>query len=276
MELFLSQKTSRNLGTAQCLFHPKGWGWASRNVGVGEAGKGDISLHKRVLSHPWTEWGGVACLGIILVQAGIIIIHEGNSPCVNTFSWNIYRCSLWLKVWTGSDSSHLLSSNSCCINCAEIALTSSRGYPLCVSVSLYRKDNKCYYVSQWECVTGGISVKRKAENLRFPLNLYFNFQRRMTSLICFKNKNQLPINLKHMLFFLLKRLRIFLSLLKEKKIMTLILLYHHKNVWRQLKAVRETWCYCNQNSPESGKLCFSFLLGSAANFALFLQPYASV
>lgn len=127
--------------------------------------------------------------------------HPWGQQCVNMFSWNIYRCSLWLKVWTGSHSSWFLSSNSCCINCAEITLTSSRGYPLCVSVSLYRKDNSCYYVSQWECVTGGISVKWKAENLRFPLNSYFKYQRRMTSLICFKNKNQLPINLKHMLFF---------------------------------------------------------------------------
>lgn len=40
-----SLQTSRNLGTAQCSFHPKWWRWASRNVCVGETGKGDISLH---------------------------------------------------------------------------------------------------------------------------------------------------------------------------------------------------------------------------------------
>lgn len=52
--------------------------------------------------------------------------------------------------------------------------------------------------------------------MKLLLNMYFNFQRRMSSLICFKNKNQLPRDLKQMLFST-KKIKDSLKLIKGIK-----------------------------------------------------------
>lgn len=87
VELFLSHQMNRNLGTVQCSFHPKRWGWASRNVCVwGGRERWHFLAQKDSSPSPDRATGRWNCM-------------SGCNPCQ---SWHHHPMRATVLAWTRS------------------------------------------------------------------------------------------------------------------------------------------------------------------------------